>query len=101
MPLLYEKHGPVAILTLSRPEARNAWCGDYDARFMKLMPELEDDRDIRCVVLTGDPAGNASSAGADLKSPLIRTHDSVEMTEDKAENDRSWRERRKPEFKGR
>jgi enoyl-CoA hydratase/carnithine racemase len=25
MPLLYEKRGPIAVLTLSRPQARNAW----------------------------------------------------------------------------
>ena len=29
MPLLYEKRGHVAIITLSRPQARNAWCEDY------------------------------------------------------------------------
>ena len=77
MPLLYEKRGHVAILTLSRPEARNAWCAEYNDRFTELMPALEDDRDIRCVVLTGDPKGNAFSAGADLKNPKTHTHDGV------------------------
>ena len=38
-------------------------------------PRLEDDRDVRCVVLTGDPAGNAFSAGADLKNPKTHTHE--------------------------
>src|SRR4051812_5034165 len=77
MPLHYEKRGHVAVLTLSRPEARNAWCAEYNERFIELMPQLEDDRDVRCVVLTGDPAGNAFSAGADLKNPKTHTHDSV------------------------
>jgi enoyl-CoA hydratase/carnithine racemase len=77
MPLLYEKRGHVAILTLSRPEARNAWCAEYNAGFIELMPALEADRDIRCVVLTGDPGGNAFSAGADLKNPKTHTHESV------------------------
>ena len=77
MPLLCEKRGPVAVLTLSRPEARNAWCEEYNQRFIDLMPRLEDDRDVRCVVLTGDPAGNAFSAGADLKNPKTHTHESV------------------------
>jgi enoyl-CoA hydratase/carnithine racemase len=77
MPLLYEKRGQVAVLTLSRPEVRNAWCAEYNERFIELMPALEDDRDVRCVVLTGDPAGNAFSAGADLKNPKTHTHDSV------------------------
>lgn len=77
MPLICEKRGHVAILTLSRPEARNAWCDEYNDRFVELMPALEDDRDIRCVVLTGDPAGKAFSAGADLKNPKTHSHDSV------------------------
>ena len=77
MPLLYEKRGHVAVLTLSRPEARNAWCDEYNARFIELMPELEDDRDIRCVVLTGDPAGNAFSAMRDLQRTRKRTGTSL------------------------
>ena len=77
MSLLYEKRGQVAVLTLSRPEARNAWCAEYNERFIELMPQLEDDRDVRCVVLTGDPAGNAFSAGADLKNPKTHMHESV------------------------
>jgi len=77
MPLLYRKQGHIAILTLSRPEARNAWCEEYNQGFIELLPDLEADRDIRCVILTGDPAGNAFSAGADLKNPRTHTHDSV------------------------
>lgn len=77
MPLLYEKRGHVAILTLSRPESRNAWCPEYNAGFLDLLPKLEADRDIRCVVLTGDPAGHAFSAGADLKNPKTHAHESM------------------------
>ncbi len=77
MPLLFEKRGHIGILTLSRPEARNAWCDAFNTGLLELLPRLEDDRDIRCVVLTGDPAGNAFSAGADLKNPKTHTHDTV------------------------
>jgi enoyl-CoA hydratase/carnithine racemase len=77
MPLLCEKRGAIAILTLSRPEARNAWCPEFNAGFQELLPMLEDDPDIRCVVLTGDEAGGAFSAGADLKNPKTHTHDSA------------------------
>ena len=77
MPLLCEKRGHVAILTLSRPEARNAWCQEYNEGFVDILPRLEADKDIRCVVLTGDPAGNAFSAGADLKNPRTHSHDSI------------------------
>jgi enoyl-CoA hydratase/carnithine racemase len=72
MPLLLERRGPVAILTLSRPEVRNAWCEEYQTGFRQHLPELEADPEIRCVILTGDDAGGAFSAGADLKNP--RTH---------------------------
>jgi enoyl-CoA hydratase/carnithine racemase len=47
MPLLCEKRGAVAVLTLSRPQARNAWGEDYNAALKELLPQLEDDRDIR------------------------------------------------------
>src|SRR5437870_11168157 len=77
MPLLYEKHGAVAVLTLSRPQARNAWGEDYNAALQEMLPQLEDDRDIRCVVLTGDEAGGALSAGADLKNPRSHTSGSI------------------------
>ena len=59
MPLLYEKHGAVAVLTLSRPQARNAWGEDYNAALKELLPQLEDDPGISCVILTGDEAGGA------------------------------------------
>src|SRR5713101_5774127 len=77
MPLLYEKRGHIGILTLSRPEARNAWCDEFSTGLQERLPELEDDRDIRCVILTGDDNGRAFSAGADLKNPRTHTESSV------------------------
>jgi len=77
MPLLCEKRGAVAILMLSRPEARNAWCEEFQTGLPQHLTELEDDRDIRCVILTGDDRGGAFSAGADLKNPRTHTMDSV------------------------
>ncbi len=72
MPLLVETHGHVAVLTLSRPEARNAWDTDYDQGFQDVLPRLAKDDAIRCVVLTGDERGGAFSAGANLA--LSQTH---------------------------
>src|ERR1044071_9663710 len=77
MPLLYEKRGHIAVLTLSRPQARNAWGEDYNDALRELLPQLEDDPAIRCVILTGDEEGNAFSAGADLKNPKTHTSDSI------------------------
>ena len=77
MPLLCEIRGAVAILTLSRPEARNAWCEDFQTGLPQRLQELEDNPQIRCVILTGDEKGAAFSAGADLKNPRTHTMDSV------------------------
>jgi enoyl-CoA hydratase/carnithine racemase len=77
MPLLYEKSGHIAVLTLSRPEARNAWCAEFMAGFREMLPQLEDDRDVRCVIITGDERGGAFSAGADLKNPRTHTENSA------------------------
>lgn len=77
MPLFLERRGPVAILTLSRPEARNAWCDAFQTGLQQRLPELEADAAVRCVILTGDDAGGAFSAGADLKNPKTHTMASV------------------------
>ena len=77
MPLLCERRGAIAILTLSRPEVRNAWCEEFQTGLIQRLPELEADPDIRCVILTGDDEGGAFSAGADLKNPRTHTMDSV------------------------
>ena len=62
MPLLCERNGAVAILTLSRPEAHNAWCEEFQTGLRQRLPELEADPDVRCVILTGDDRGGAFSA---------------------------------------
>lgn len=72
MPVSYEKHDQIGIVTLSRPEARNAWGDDFVEGIARYFAEMEDDDDIRCAVLTGDEQGGAFSAGANLKNP--RTH---------------------------
>src|SRR5207244_11418699 len=43
----------------------------------ELLPQIEDDNEIRCVVMTGDEAGGAFTAGADLKNPKTHTSDSI------------------------
>ena len=69
MPLLIDKKDGIGHLTLSRPEARNAWGDDYNTGLVRILEEWEDDDDVRCVVLTGDEKGKAFSAGADLRNP--------------------------------
>jgi len=72
MPVSFERRDEIGIVTLSRPEARNAWGADFNEGIARHFAAMEDDDEIRCAVLTGDEAGGAFSAGANLKDP--RTH---------------------------
>ena len=67
--LLYEKIGPIAKLTLNRPEALNAFSLTMIKGWAKALQDAQDDRDIRVVMLTG--AGEAFSAGGDTKTMLM------------------------------
>jgi len=62
----YELRGHVALLTINRPEARNAVNGDVSAGIEAGIDALEEDEDAWVGVLTG--AGPVFSAGADLKA---------------------------------
>ncbi len=56
MPVSYEKRGHVAVVTLSRPEGRNAW-GQYFVDGVESHFEaMEADDEVRCAVLAGDEA---------------------------------------------
>jgi enoyl-CoA hydratase/carnithine racemase len=73
MPVRYDKRDQMGIVTLSRPEARNAWGPDFTEGIAEYFAMMEDDDDIRCAVLTGDDAGGAFSAGANLKDAQTHT----------------------------
>ncbi len=77
MPVQYDKQGHVGIVTLSRPEARNAWGSDLTEGIEHYFDVMEDDDEIRCAVLTGDESGRAFSAGANLKDPNTHTLSSM------------------------
>lgn len=61
----YATDGPVATITLDRPEARNAYSEAMVGELIGALGRAADDPAIRAVVLTG--AGKAFSAGGDLK----------------------------------
>ncbi|MEK7682092.1 MAG: enoyl-CoA hydratase-related protein [Chloroflexota bacterium] len=65
--LLLEKKGHVAVITLNRPEKLNALNIDMRVGLGEFSRELEQDVDVRVVVLTG--AGRAFCSGADLSAP--------------------------------
>ena len=62
----YEVRGHVAVLTINRPEARNAVNGAVAAGMEEAIDRMEEDPDVWIGVLTGK--GPAFSAGADLKA---------------------------------
>ncbi len=63
--LLYETRGPIAIITMNRPDKLNA-CNTHMYRELTgLLATIDDDREIRAIVITGS-GEKAFSAGADL-----------------------------------
>jgi len=65
MVLERERRGRVEILTLNRPEARNAVSPEVSRAIEAALDDLEADPEIRVIVLTGN--GPVFCAGADLK----------------------------------
>jgi len=61
----YEKQEHVAIITLNRPEARNAINGAVARRMEEILDDFEADADLWVAILTAN--GPAFCAGADLK----------------------------------
>ena len=67
----YETRGPVAWLTLNRPEAANAWTDGMVAGVLEALGEAAADEAVRVVVVTG--AGRVFCAGGDLRAMQERT----------------------------
>lgn len=72
--ILVERDAPIAVVTINRPEKRNALNWTVVGEVASALEELDRDDAIRCIILTG--AGDrAFAAGADIaemsdKSPL-------------------------------
>jgi enoyl-CoA hydratase len=69
-PVLYDTVDRIAVVTLHRPEARNAVDRDLALALEAAVDRLEADPDVRVGVLTADVAGQSTPvfcAGADLK----------------------------------
>lgn len=65
-PLIFETRGPVAILTLNRPERLNALSADMQRQLINALATVEQDAGLRAIVLTG--AGRGFCAGGDIKN---------------------------------
>jgi enoyl-CoA hydratase len=66
--VLTEVSDGIAVITINRPEARNAVNGDVARGMAATIDELESRPDVRVLILTG--AGGTFSAGMDLKGFL-------------------------------
>jgi enoyl-CoA hydratase len=66
MVVTLEARGHIAVLTINRPEARNAVNGDVAAAMEARLDEFEADAELWVGVITG--TGSTFSAGADLKA---------------------------------
>ena len=63
--VLVDRDGPVAVVTLNRPDALNALSRALRAEIVRTFASLADDDSVRVAILTG--AGRAFTAGVDLK----------------------------------
>jgi enoyl-CoA hydratase/carnithine racemase len=84
--LICEKRNATAILTLNRPEKRNALNGALMAELAHALPALDTDESVRVIIITG--AGDrAFCAGADLTEVVDRISSAAgrEVTQDLSE----------------
>ncbi len=61
----FEKRGRIGVITLNRPEARNAVNGEVASSMEAILDEYENDPELWVAILTAN--GSAFCAGADLK----------------------------------
>lgn len=79
LPVQIDRDGPIATLTMTRPEAFNALNSDLRAGLAQAVGELEMDDKIRVVILKG--AGRGFCAGADLNEPPAGVRPAHQMIE--------------------
>ena len=73
--LLARVEDGVAVLTMNRPERRNAFSGEMLRALAETLAAVEVDDEVGCVVLTG--AGGGFCAGGDVKGMAAASQDGV------------------------
>jgi enoyl-CoA hydratase len=91
--ILKEVKGRVALLTLNRPEALNALNSQLISELNHALDELESNREIGCIVLTG--SAKAFAAGADIKEMAELRYPQIYLDDLFSDSDRVAN-RRKP-----
>ena len=69
--VLYEAADRIGVISLNRPDQRNAMTPELLDAFSEAIGEARSDDEIRCLVITG--RGRCFSAGADLRSSMQRS----------------------------
>jgi len=81
--LLVEDRGAVRVLTMNRPEKRNALNSELTRQLLEALREADKDDAVACVVLAG--AGQGFCAGADLAEFKDLTSENHDLVEARAE----------------
>ncbi len=83
MALIYEKKNHIAYLTFNRPEAKNAMDPETIMDLLQAWKDYEEDKDMRCAILSG--TGDVFCSGADLGKliPLFTGAKKAETEADK------------------
>jgi enoyl-CoA hydratase/carnithine racemase len=69
--VLYRLEGSVAVLTLNRPERRNAWTIPLQREYLGLLEQCSNDPAVRVIVITG--SGSVFCPGADTAELTVYT----------------------------
>jgi enoyl-CoA hydratase len=67
--VIVAREAPIAVVQLNRPEVLNALSEELMDELVRALEGLDDDDDVRCIVLTGNE--KAFAAGADIKKQFI------------------------------
>jgi enoyl-CoA hydratase len=81
--LLTEDRGPIQVLTMNRPEKRNALNNALTEQLLQALRAADADEEVNCVILTG--AGPGFCAGADLSEFKDLTPANQHLVERRAE----------------
>ena len=71
--ILVEREEPIAVVLLNRPEAMNALNDELMTELVEALVALDDDEEVRCIVLGGSE--RAFAAGADIGEMAEATRD--------------------------
>jgi enoyl-CoA hydratase/carnithine racemase len=76
--------GPIATITLNRPDQRNTWNPALWTGLLEALDRLGGERELRVGILTG--AGTVFSAGADLADPAVHSTEDISEYDEGQDN---------------